>query len=279
MCLVAGDEGAPEKSRRTQTSCLQGVGTPFLSPPLWEIGRSLGHTLSDSDFLDQTLLCAPSLSVGVTRPVLTLAHPAPAAFLPCALPRRPSAIGTPGPLPPWSPVACPQPCQDTVQPRRGLRSGTGECPLQTRKQNHLGSSLFPSVFSHFPCTVFQIPSCFYAHRPVLSLLFSSPQSRRPALSSSLPFQGELENVESSPSAAETGQNTFVFTLRVSGSALPVGERRIAGFGDEVSTVPHVCPSERTAQKCASVRERWGGPLLPVVSCGDSVTVHAVKGRR
>lgn len=126
MCSVAGDEGAPEKSRRTQTLCLQGVATPLLSPPPWEVGRSLSHTLSDSAFLDQTLLCAPSLSVGVTRPVLTLAHgPAPTAFLLRVPPRCPSASGMMGLLPlcappPAVPGNCAAPPRAPVWHRGGV---------------------------------------------------------------------------------------------------------------------------------------------------------------
>lgn len=187
MCSVAGDEVAPEKSRRTQTLCLQGVATPLLSPPPWEVGRSIGHTLSDSAFLDQTLLCAPSLSVGVTRPVLTLAHgPAPAAFLLCVPPWCPSASGMMGLLPPCAPPPA-MPGNGAAPPRAPvrLRGGVGD---QEGESPGLRPPISFSVFSHF-AALFHVPSCFYSHRPALSLLFSAPRLRPPALSfPSLPLQ-------------------------------------------------------------------------------------------
>lgn len=109
-----------------------------------------------------------------------------------------------------------------MPPRHGLRSGTGEA-WETRKQSPgLRPSISFSVFSHF-AALFHIPSCFYSHRPALSLLFPAPRLRPPALSfPSLPLQrrgalfcsrNRAEHICAPPALS-------VACLRALGSALP-----------------------------------------------------------
>lgn len=148
---------------------------PLLSPLPWEVGRSSGDVRPVWAFLDQTPVC-PSFA-GPSACPHTCSGPGASCVLPRAPPRCPSASSTLRPLPPWSPVPCPRPCQGTVLPRHGLQSGTEDvCPADQKQHGLSSSPPSPSLFpATFPVLFLQMP-CFCSLQTILGLLSSVRRS-------------------------------------------------------------------------------------------------------